>query len=357
MSEAYEGGLWARFCDGLKALGEEVLRAESPTDDFNRAEGYRYLTRMLRDGLMRQVEFTDPAYPVLYDLNPAWVSIGGNPDNDYYMSFVDGRLDYRLIGKRNSVHYIGISTKSGGYEKEPALAPSGFIDSSTLKTDAQGNFEILMSARPQPGNWLQMNERTTNLIVRQTFLDRARETPAEIRLECVDPGRGPLPLDPERFPDRLMAALKYMKGNFEVTGNWTRMFQTAPNSFYPVDQSVYLKAGGDPTIFYAQGYWQLGPDEALIVEVPQLECEFWNFQINNYWSEVVGFNQVPSARNKANAAVDSDGRARLVVAHRDPGQPNWVPTLGHDRGSMIFRIINGAPPIAPTAKLVKLGGL
>ncbi|HLG88345.1 MAG TPA: DUF1214 domain-containing protein [Alphaproteobacteria bacterium] len=354
MSAPYQGELWSRFCDGLKALGHEVLRAESPTDDFNRAEGYRYLTRMLRDGIMRQVEFIDPAYPVLYDLNPAWVSIGSSPDNEYFMSFIDGRLDYCLSGNRGGVHYIGISTKTGGYEKEPALSPSGFIDSTILKTDADGNFEIHLSQKPQPGNWLQMSPATTNLIVRQTFLDRKREKPAQMRLECINPGREPLPLDPYEFPDRLMAVLKYMKGNFDVSGNWTRMFQTAPNSFYPLDQDVYLKAGGDPTIFYAQGYWQLHADEALVVDVPKLECEFWNFQINNYWSEVVGFNQKPSAVNKSSAKVDDEGRARLVVAHADPGRPNWIPTLGHDRGSMIFRIINGRPPEAPTARLVKM---
>ena len=151
-----------------------------------------------------------------------------------------------------------------------------------------------MSARPRPGNWLPMSEATTNLIVRQTFLDRSREKPAEMRLECVDPGRGPLPLDPGRFPDRLMAALKYMKGNFEVSGNWTRMFQTAPNSFYPVDQSVYLNSRrrSDDLLCHAGLFWQLGPDDALIVEVPKrLECEFWNFQVQQLLVEVVGFNQ------------------------------------------------------------------
>ncbi len=348
----YDGRLWADFCDRLKALGDEMLRPESPIDDFNRAEGYRYLSRLLRDGLMRQVEFKDPRFPVLYDLNNAWVSIGGNPDNDYLMSFIDGRLDYRLTGRRNSVNYLGISTKAGGYEKDGALAPSGFIDSHNIKFAPDGSFEIAMSAREQPGNWLPMTEKTTNLIIRQTFMDRTKEVAADFKIECLTPNDGPAPLDPIGFPAQLDATLAYIKGNLAVSGNWTRQFQTTPNTFYPLDQGIYLKAGGDPTIFYAQGYWQLGSTEVLVVEVPTGECGFWNFQINNYWSEVVGFNQKPSSHSKASAVPDADGIVRLAVAHRDPGLLNWIPTLGHDQGSMIFRIIDGVAPEFPRARVV-----
>jgi hypothetical protein len=119
-----------------------------------------------------------------------------------------------------------------------------------------------------------------------------------------------------------------------------------------MDQSVYLKAGGDPTIFYAQGYWELASRQVLRIEIPTGDCGFWNFQINNYWSEVIGFNQKPSARNKSNAVPDADGIVRLVVAQEDPGLPNWIPTLGHERGTMIFRMIDGVAPEFPKARLL-----
>src|SRR4051812_32911594 len=163
-STPYDGSLWARFCDELKRLGDEVLRAESPRDDFNRAEGYRFLTRLLRDGLMRNLEFFDPQFPVLYDLNSAFVSIGGNPDNDYQLAFIDGRFDYRLTGQRNSVHYLGIATKAGGFEVDGTLAPGGFIDSNSIQIQPDGSFEILLSTRPHPGNWLKMSEKSFFLI-------------------------------------------------------------------------------------------------------------------------------------------------------------------------------------------------
>ena len=42
------GQLWLDFCESLKSAGAEILAAGTPTDDLNRAEGFRYLTRLLR---------------------------------------------------------------------------------------------------------------------------------------------------------------------------------------------------------------------------------------------------------------------------------------------------------------------
>ena len=42
-----DGASWHAFCDALKQSGTQVLRTETPADAFNRAEGYRYLTRLL----------------------------------------------------------------------------------------------------------------------------------------------------------------------------------------------------------------------------------------------------------------------------------------------------------------------
>ena len=45
------GQAWADFCDGLKRAGEQVLRPDTPENAFDRAEGWRYLTRLTRLGL------------------------------------------------------------------------------------------------------------------------------------------------------------------------------------------------------------------------------------------------------------------------------------------------------------------
>ena len=43
-----DGSTWDAFCDRLKQVGRHVNGPEVPADPFTRAEGYRYLTRVLR---------------------------------------------------------------------------------------------------------------------------------------------------------------------------------------------------------------------------------------------------------------------------------------------------------------------
>ena len=47
--------------------------------------------------------------------------------------------------------------------------------------------------------------------------------------------------------------------------------------------------------------------------------------------------------NSRTAVLRSDGSFRLVVAHRDPGVPNWLETAGHEFGTMCFRWVRPEP--------------
>ena len=42
---------WGDFCDLLKKAGEVILREDLETTAFDRGEGLRYLSRLLRAGL------------------------------------------------------------------------------------------------------------------------------------------------------------------------------------------------------------------------------------------------------------------------------------------------------------------
>ena len=78
------GQSWADFCDALKEAGQLVNENTAAQDASSRAEGYRYLMRLLRLGLEKQIEFNDPQYPQFYSLSHETAKIGNdNPDNFY----------------------------------------------------------------------------------------------------------------------------------------------------------------------------------------------------------------------------------------------------------------------------------
>ena len=49
---------WSEFCGLLEKAGEAILREDLDTTAFDRAEGLRYLTRLLRAGLVSFAERT-----------------------------------------------------------------------------------------------------------------------------------------------------------------------------------------------------------------------------------------------------------------------------------------------------------
>ena len=138
-----DGRAWSEFCDSLKQAGEVVLRSAAPQDAFNRAEGYRYLSRMLRAALESNVESGDPRFPRFYQLANDTIKIGNdNPDNIYQNVNIDGRLDYRITGTRGTVNYISFGTKAGSYATTGTLEPSGQLDADDLQVNADGSFEF-----------------------------------------------------------------------------------------------------------------------------------------------------------------------------------------------------------------------
>lgn len=351
-----DGQLWAEFCDALKLAGQQVLRPEVPADAFTRAEGWRYLTRLLRAGLESSVEFSDPAFPAFYSLSHETIKIGAdNPDNFYQNARLDGRLEYRISGHRGSVHYLAFSTKAGGYGASGSLAPTGFLDDSELLVDADGHFELIISAREHPGNWLPMREDTAMLIVRQTFKDRQREQAAKLKIERLPSGTKPAPLAPLDFAQQLMGAARFVEGTARLFADWAADFARAPNTFLPQDQARYQLAGGDPTITYYHAYWRLGEGEALVIDVPAgVACESWNLQLDNYWMESLDYRYLQIHVNKHTAHYAPDGSAQVVISHTDPGLPNWLETAGHTEGTLLFRWIRAEHTPLPTARIVNL---
>ena len=355
------GRAWDEFCDTLKAAGAALHVPGAPRNAFDQAEGTRYLSRLTRAGLTAFVEHADPRAPVLHRVAHETVKLGSdNPDNHYQTAAIHGDWDYRISGRRNTVRYLGFGTQAGHYGQSGGLPPTGYIEAGELEIGDDGRFELIVSSRPHDGNWLPMTAGTRTLIVRQTFGDRASETPAELHIERIgvpDGEKRPRPLTPEALDEGLKSASTLVAGASLLFANWARGFQKHTNALPRFDPEVSLRAGGDPNIAYYHSHWALSADEALLIEATPPECEYWNFQVNNYWMESLDYRHHTIHTNKHLAQAEDDGSVRLVVAHEDPGLPNWLETAGHTSGTMCFRWIGAAEHPEPRTRVVKLAAL
>jgi len=352
------GASWNEFCDALRRAGEVVTGPTAPDDPFDRAEGFRYLSRLARAGLETFLEHADPLAPVLHRPVHETVKIGAdNPDNHYQHATLRGDLEYRITGVRNTVPYLDFATQTGGVATSGNSRQTGHLEGGGLKMDAEGRFEIAVSRERRPGNWLPMEPDTTMLIVRQTHLDRANETPADLRIERVGGDGRPTPLTPERVDQALRQAGGLVVACANLFASWADGFRQHTNRLPRFDDAVSMGAGGDPNIAYYHSYWELGPDEALVVEATPPACTSWNFQLDNHWMESLDYRWFRIHVNKHTAVYCEDGSVRIVVAHEDPGVPNWIQTAGHRRGTMCFRWIGAKEHPEPQTRVVKVAEL
>jgi hypothetical protein len=352
------GQAWAEFCESLRKAGDIVLRDASPREPLDVAEGYRYIARIVRLALEQQLENSDPLQPRIQRGLNETIKLGcDNPDQQPLLAAIDGRHEYRIRGQRGSVAYLSFGTYLGGdYGRSGRSGCSGSLDANALAVDAQGCFEIVLSQKPHAGNWLPMEPETNQLIVRQTRL-RPTERLAELAIERIGAAEAPRPLDAAEFQARLAAAARYVAGSVNVFTDWTEAFAAHPNQLRPLSEAVKLGAHGDPRIHYLMGYWTLAPDEALLIETTPPRCDYWNFQLNNYWLESLDYRYHHIAVNAATAHTEPDGSVRIVVAHADPGLPNWIETAGHRHGTMAVRWINAQEHPRPTCRVLRFDAL
>ena len=107
-----------------------------------------------------------------------------------------------------------------------------------------------------------------------------------------------------------------------------------PNTFAP---AFALDKGLDAAR-YAFCFWDLGPDEALLVEVPRPPARYWTFQLYELaWFELVDIADRSSSLNNVQAPVDDDDHIRLVLSHTDPGVANWLDASGRRNGLLTYR--------------------
>ena len=166
-----------------------------------------------------------------------------------------------------------------------------------------------------------------------------------------------MPLTPEHVDEGLRDASTLVAGASLLFAKWARDFQEHTNTLPRFDQEVSNRAGGDPNIAYYHSHWRLAPDEALVIEVTPPRCEHWNFQLNNYWMESLDYRYFTDPREQALRRLEPDGSVRIVVAHADPGLPNWITTVGHAEGTMCFRWVRADAHPVPRTRVVKLADL
>jgi hypothetical protein len=337
---------WAHLLGKLERAAQIVQSDPASRNAADLASGMRHLLVLLAAGADEALRFDpDPILSVQRASTNDIITWGMEcPDCIYTRAALRGGESYRLFGNRGTARYVGLQTMDGIVSTANELVDE-------LEVDADGNFEVILSRDERDGNWMRIEGDAPTLTVRHFFYDWDSEVQSSLRIERLGDAveRTTAPASPDVLVSRQLVAL----GDF-VHDNLQFFLQfggAAPaNGFLPAIDRTAMGAAAEnrPVI----GRWELGPDEALILEVEPPQGVYWSYSLGNPWWETIHYGRHQSSLNGHQAVVDSDGLVRVVLCGRDPGVANWLDTAGHSNGAMILRCVRTTTAPTPGARVV-----
>lgn len=308
-----------------------ALRAARPDlDALDEADAEAFLAGLI-EGAMQFV-ITDPRRPAFVPwVTPTRRWMDNGADSVYWMAPVDGQHRYRIAGQRGEECYLSFTLYAG----DPGHPETVAANYNHRDLGAEPGAGYILDLEPPPD--------ACYVLSRQYFTDPAADRRPGFDIEVLD-GSGPEWGAPD-LASRWAAAASFLRAMTSpaAAGRTPPAYvSTVPNVMGdPAAWSEREGGGGrgTPDQTYALGPYRLDDEEALVMDVTFPRCVYASAAVWNRFSQTVDRRFHRSTINHAEAVRAPSGSARLVVAHRDPGVPNWLDTGGRTRGSVFWRFL------------------
>ena len=351
-NESIELTAWRDFCRRLEAVGEQLMAEPFPADAGVRAEGYDHMAEQVLCWLGWSIGYPNAARPFFMRQNDLVTQWGGpNADNAYRHARIDSTKRYRVRGRMHSCEEFILAMRAGfmHQEKWGTLAEHNGSDLGIGKGD---EFEFFLGGDGTEPGWLPIPEGAVMCSIREYYFDWTEEEPATFTIECLD-GPDHLPrVTAEDFAAKVADAVAGVERSMSYWNQYMidQRAMRQDNSF----QGSFAQEKGLAAARYGFCFWDLGPDDALIIESEVPDARYWSLQLYpEGWFELADPVERMTSLNDRQLRLSDDGRIRAVVSHRDPGVDNWLDAGGRQRGLCTLRwfwpLSDAAPE--PTARL------
>jgi hypothetical protein len=317
----------------------------------------RQLARNIALALQFELENHDPRFPeLLHYFDPVRKQGGDNTDALYVGAPINGTDTYRISGKRGTAAYFAVTVLEDGDTPWGGQVVGQLIDGE-LEVDDEGRFELVVSPREHPGNWIRSTSETYRITFRQFFADWENEEPMVARIDREGATTPPEPLTAQRLDEGLRGAAHWVRWSVTYWADMLDKWQSRPNEFIPYGElesnQIDFTPGGAPLI----SYWKVAPDEACVIRVTPPRADYWAVEFGSYWWETMDYRYRLCSLNAHHAQLEEDGSLLVVISHADPGLPNWLDPSGHDEGYVTFRWIGADAYPRPIAQQVRIAEL
>lgn len=346
MTDDIERRAWSEFCARMDAVGASLGAEPFPNDPAVRAEGYDHLAEQVLCWLGWSIGFADADRPFFMRQNDLVTQWGGpNADNVYRHARIDPSKRYRIAGRMHSCEEFILAMRAGFMHQERwgTLAEH---NGSDLGIDEGEEFEFFLGGDGTEPGWLPIPDGAVMCSIREYYFDWREDEPATFTIECLD---GPSHLARKSDVDFAAKVADAAAGVERSMQYWNQYMIDEralrdDNSF----KGSFALDKGLAAARYGFCFWDLGPDDALVVESAVPDARYWSVQLYpEGWFELADPVERITSLNHRQTRVSSDGRIRFVVSHRDPGVDNWLDAGGRRRGLVTLRWFWPRGDVAP----------
>ncbi len=387
---------WNDFADALKRIGEKIVAPTGARGERERAEGYRYLLRLVSAAHDLEME-SDRRFPELRRMmTPIRKFKGDGTDTLYREAKLDENLVYKYTIRRGDDLFFSATVYA--YDPDDAYYIVDHLIDDDLVWDnvfGQRIAEVYLSEKRPEGarNWIELKGRDPILFTREYFdtfvdaVDRGEKQSAAMTLECLSETAPLLHYDEDQLEAGLRRVVDFVEdatdvslglsifiglnrieyeGTSERRGSMTRieegelvLDEDSSDEYTPeelaamIDPKLVRNNLPGPGIQYIGGTFKLAPDEVILVEGKDVPCRYWNLQILTRYLESGDFRHYKVGIQGSDVALDDDGTFRIYAAPEDPGTINWITTQGNQNGQILIRTLLADPLMEATFRVIK----
>ena len=334
----------------LLSAAREMVLSDARTQQ-EAVEGMRWLLRAVAMSVEVAAD-ANPRRPYFQRMDTLVRKVGGdNPDAEYEFAAIDGRYDYKISGNIGSVRYLGFTFNAG--QGTTTRRQFAYLSDKTLELDQDGNFTLILSQEPTDtsGQWIQIPDDASGILVRQYIANRKKEELATLNIDILGSPIQFSPVTDQEIADAIIGT------SYAFLSLTTLHHRVLPELME--ETNIFIEATSDNLggaisgndNLYMIGSYQLADDEALIMLVQPPKTRYWNIALESRWHETADYLHRPTSMTLDEVNYNEDGSVEFIVAHKDPGHPNWLDTSGHNFGFITLRWLDALDEDVPMPEL------
>ena len=315
------------------------------------AEGLRVILHHFATGFETQFE-EDAAAPTFRSIVTPWrKALGDNADAMYHDAKIDPAGTYCVSGRTAGAVYVSFTVEACAEEGAFPSGTVGVLNDTGFDVDSNDRFEFTLGGPPRERNWLALPADASRITVRHYWEQQeppARPPAPDLQLKIDLVGGSVAPSSRTKSDEEIAKSIRRMATYVRartvdliakpMTGDPPAFVSRIPNTFPPpVKPGAHALAAADAA--YSMAPYVLGPDEALVITGRWPKCRSANVNLWNRQLQTYDYLRHRVSLNRAQTQLEADGSFRVVIAHRDPGMPNWLDTEGRTFGLVFWRFM------------------